>query len=83
MLSFWLCVGLIACVFVWLVETARRKDRDLSVEQQLASVDQVTGLANRAALLRDLGWALGSGVTTLAVSQPPFCPGGMWLSHRW
>ncbi|HEX3240888.1 MAG TPA: HD domain-containing phosphohydrolase [Solirubrobacterales bacterium] len=60
-LVFWLCVALIACVFVWLVETARRKDRDLSVEQQLASVDQVTGLANRAALLRDLGWALGSG----------------------
>ncbi len=59
-LVFWLCVGLIACVFVWLVETARRKDRELTVEQKLASVDQVTGLPNRAALLRDLDAALAA-----------------------
>ena len=53
-LVFWLCVGLIGCVFVWLVETARRKSRDLSTEQRLATVDRLTGLANQSALLFEL-----------------------------
>lgn len=53
-LVFWLCVLLIACVFVWLVETARRQSRVLVVEQERATRDQVTGLPNREELLADL-----------------------------
>lgn len=53
-LVFWLCVVLIACVFAWLVETARRQSRRLTVEQERAIRDRVTGLPNREALLDDL-----------------------------
>jgi HD-GYP domain-containing protein (c-di-GMP phosphodiesterase class II) len=54
-LVFWLCVLLIACVFVWLVETARRQNKVLVVEQERATRDPVTGLPNREELLVDLG----------------------------
>jgi HD-GYP domain-containing protein (c-di-GMP phosphodiesterase class II) len=53
-LVFWLCVLLIACVFVWLVETARRQNKVLVVEQERATRDRVTGLPNREELLVDL-----------------------------
>jgi HD-GYP domain-containing protein (c-di-GMP phosphodiesterase class II) len=53
-LVFWLCVVLIACVFVWLVETARRQNKVLVVEQERATRDRVTGLPNREELLVDL-----------------------------
>jgi two-component system cell cycle response regulator len=56
---FWLCVGLIACVFAWLVEAARRNYRDLTAEQRRAMTDRVTGLSNGGALLGDLA-ALGA-----------------------
>jgi hypothetical protein len=53
-LVFWLCVLLIACVFAWLVGTARRQSQRLVVEQERAIRDGVTGLPNREALLDDL-----------------------------
>lgn len=53
-LVFWLCVGLIACVFAWLVETTRRQSRRLAAEHRRAMRDAVTGLPNRATLLADL-----------------------------
>jgi HD-GYP domain-containing protein (c-di-GMP phosphodiesterase class II) len=53
-LVFWLCVLLIASVFVWLVETARRQNRELSVEHERATRDRTTGLPNREELLADL-----------------------------
>jgi two-component system, cell cycle response regulator len=53
---FWLCVGLIACVFVWLVETARRNYLDLARAKARASHDPITGLPNRSTLLADLHW---------------------------
>ncbi len=51
---FWLCVGLIASVFVWLVETARRQSSRLEAEHRRALKDAVTQLPNRAALFADL-----------------------------
>jgi two-component system, cell cycle response regulator len=53
-LVFWLCVGLIACVFAWLVETARRQSHDLAVEQERATRDHITGLPTREALCIEL-----------------------------
>jgi HD-GYP domain-containing protein (c-di-GMP phosphodiesterase class II) len=51
---FWLCVGLIAAVFAWLVETARRQSSRLEAEHQRALKDPVTQLPNREALVADL-----------------------------
>jgi GGDEF domain-containing protein len=59
-LVFWLCVGLIACVFAWLVETTRRQSRSLAVEQRRALRDAVTGLPNRATLFADLAAAIAA-----------------------
>jgi HD-GYP domain-containing protein (c-di-GMP phosphodiesterase class II) len=53
-LVFWLCVGLIACVFAWLVETGRRQSRRLDLEHRRATRDGVTGLPNRATLMTEL-----------------------------
>jgi HD-GYP domain-containing protein (c-di-GMP phosphodiesterase class II) len=53
-LVFWLCVLLIASVFAWLVETARRQSQRLFVEHERATRDRVTGLPSREALLADL-----------------------------
>lgn len=53
-LVFWLCVGLIGAVFVWLIEMARRQSHDLALEHRRALQDPVTGLPNRAALMADL-----------------------------
>jgi GGDEF domain-containing protein len=57
-LVFWLCVGLIGCVFGWLVETARRQSMALAGERQRKLRDPVTGLPTRAALLADLAWTI-------------------------
>ncbi len=59
-LVFWLCVGLIACVFAWLVETTRRQSRSLAAEHRRALRDAVTGLPNRATLLADLYTAIAA-----------------------
>jgi HD-GYP domain-containing protein (c-di-GMP phosphodiesterase class II) len=53
-LVFWLCVALIAAVFGWLVETARRQSGRLAQEHKRALQDAVTGLPNKAALYLDL-----------------------------
>jgi HD-GYP domain-containing protein (c-di-GMP phosphodiesterase class II) len=58
---FWLTVALIASVFVWLVETARRKSRALEREHRRAMSDQATGLSNRVTLQHDLAAALAAG----------------------
>ncbi len=70
-LVFWLCVVLIACVFVWLVETARRQNKVLVVEQERATRDRVTGLPNREELLVDLRRSVSSpgGRQTLIVVE--------------
>ncbi len=59
-LVFWLCVGLIACVFAWLVETARRQSLALASERRGRLRDGVTGLPTRAALLADLSWTISA-----------------------
>jgi two-component system, cell cycle response regulator len=53
-LVFWLCVLLIASVFAWLVEAARRQGRKLVIEHERATRDRATGLPNRDELLADL-----------------------------
>jgi GGDEF domain-containing protein len=53
-LVFWLCVGLITSVFIWLVETARRQFERLETVHRSAFQDRVTGLPNRDALVVDL-----------------------------
>jgi two-component system, cell cycle response regulator len=57
---FWLTVGLIACVFVWLVETARKKSGALEREHRKAMSDQATGLSNRVTLQRDIAAGLAT-----------------------
>ena len=57
-LVFWLCVGLIGCVFGWLVETARRQSMTLIGERRRKLRDPVTGLPTRAALQADLSWTV-------------------------
>ncbi len=57
-LLFWLCVVLIACVFAWLVETARRKSAALAAERRRAARDAATGLRVRAGLDADLSAAV-------------------------
>ncbi|MBA3865885.1 MAG: diguanylate cyclase [Solirubrobacterales bacterium] len=59
-LVFWLCVGLIACVFAWLVETARRQTMALASERRLKLLDVVTGLPTRTALQGDLAWTVSA-----------------------
>jgi HD-GYP domain-containing protein (c-di-GMP phosphodiesterase class II) len=58
---FWLTVTLIACVFVWLVETARKKGRALEREHRKAMSDQTTGLRNRTTLQGDIAAELMAG----------------------
>jgi len=53
-LVFWLCVGLIGAVFIWLVETARRKTSALAIARRLSHFDVVSGLPDRASLVADL-----------------------------
>ncbi len=59
-LVFWLCVGLIGCVFAWLVETARRQSMTLAGERRRKLRDPVTGLPTRAALQADLSWTISA-----------------------
>jgi HD-GYP domain-containing protein (c-di-GMP phosphodiesterase class II) len=60
-LVFWLCVGLIACVFAWLVETTRRQSRSLAAQRRQTKLDVVTGLPNQVTLLDDLGTVIAAG----------------------
>ncbi len=59
-LIFWLCVALIGSVFAWMVETTRRKSMELALEHRRASLDDATGLPNRAALLATMSAFLGA-----------------------
>ncbi len=58
--AFWLTVGLIACVFSWLVETARKQSGALQREHQRAMNDETTRLGNAAKLKVDIATALAA-----------------------
>jgi len=56
-LVFWLTLGLIATVFLRMLETNRRQSRALAEQRRDAVNDRVTGLRNRASLEADISAA--------------------------
>jgi two-component system, cell cycle response regulator len=56
-LVFWLTLGLIATVFLRMIETNRRQSRALARQRRESVNDPVTGLRNRSSLAADIGAA--------------------------
>jgi two-component system, cell cycle response regulator len=55
---FWLALGLIGCVFVWMLQTSRKQYGVLEEHTRQALSDRVTGLNNRLRLETDIEAAL-------------------------
>jgi GGDEF domain-containing protein len=55
---FWLALGLIGCVFTWMLQTSRKQHGALEEHTRQALSDRVTGLNNRLRLETDIEAAL-------------------------
>src|ERR687894_97750 len=55
---YWLTLGLIVCVFIWLVDMNRKRALMIARQAEGALQDAVTGLGNRAKLWNDMAAGL-------------------------